>query len=201
MWKLSTQNIFLCPHPKLPALKIESLKHLTRRCWGQNAFCTRILTRYRKIEKGVPHLHPRWHADSGQVRGAAGSSHWSAPSWWAPLLLVVQHHGATSGAAGTWGTTVPLLLTRPAAASSSQPLGPALLIIHRSPSCPPPAGPSWPGPALPESSADENVSASAASFMSTGLDCLALSFKVLSWKSNRNAFQTKLEVEYIWKRE
>ena len=84
-----------------------------------------------------------------QVRGA-GSSHWSAPSWWA-LLLVVQHHGATSGAAGTWGTTVPLLLTRPAAASS-QPLGPAALLIihsHRSPSCPPPAGPSWPGPALP----------------------------------------------------
>ena len=106
---------------------------------------------YREIEKGVPHLHPRWHADSGQVRGAAGSSHWSAPSWWAPLLLVVQHHGATSGAAGTWGTTVPLLLTRPAAASSSQPLGPALLIIHRhrSPSCPPPAGPSWPGWACP----------------------------------------------------
>ena len=188
---------FLCPHPKLPALRIESLKHLTE----DKMFSAHEFWPYREIEKGVPHLHPRWHADSGQVRGAAGSSHWSAPSWWAPLLLVVQHHGATSGGAGTWGTTVPLLLTRPAAASSSQPLGPALLIIHRSPSCPPPTGPSWPGPALPESPPDQNVSAWAASFMSTGLDCLALSFKVLSWKSTRNAFQTKLEVEYIWKRE
>ena len=116
--------------------------------------------------------------------------------------MVVQHHGATSGAAGTWGTTVPLLLTRPAAASSSQPLGPALLIttapplVHHQQALPDLAV-----PALPESPADENVSASAASFMSTGLDCLALSFKVLSWKSTRNAFQTKLEVEYIWKRE
>ena len=145
MWKLSTQNVFLCPHPKLPALRIESLKHLTE----DKMLSAHEFWPYREIEKGVPHLHPRWHADSGQVRGAAGSSHWSAPSWWAPLLLVVQHHGATSGAAGTWGTTVPLLLTRPAAASSSQPLGPALLIIHRSPSCPPPAGPSWPGWACP----------------------------------------------------
>ena len=117
--------------------------------------------------------------------------------------MVVQHHGATSGAAGTWGTTVPLLLTRPAAASSSQPLGPALLIMATAPPLVhhQQALPDLAVPALPESPADENVSASAASFMSTGLDCLALSFKVLSWKSNRNAFQTKLEVEYIWKRE
>ena len=57
----------------------------------------------------------------------------------------------------------------------------------------------WACPAW-DSPADENVSASAASFMSTGFDFLALSFKVLSWKSTRNAFQTKLEVECMEER-
>ena len=53
---------FLCPHPKLPALRIESLKHLTE----DKMLSAHEFWPYREIEKGVPHLHPRWHADSGQ---------------------------------------------------------------------------------------------------------------------------------------
>ena len=54
MWKLSTPPKKLCPHPKLPAPRIESLKHLTRRCWGQNAFCSRILTISRNWKRRPP---------------------------------------------------------------------------------------------------------------------------------------------------
>ena len=136
---------FLCPHPKLPALRIESLKHLTE----DKMLSAHEFWPYREIEKGVPHLHPRWHADSGQVRGAAGSSHWSAPSWWAPLV-VVQHHSGHFWRCGHLGhycaTTANSTGSRQqlsAARSSSPHHG------HRSPSCPPPAGPSWPGCACP----------------------------------------------------
>ena len=154
---------------------------------------------YREIEKGLPHLHPRWHADSGQgcrlislvsaivvsaaLGGAASRSHF----WRCGHL---GHYCATT--ANSTGSRQQLSAARASSPHHPQPPLPLLSTTSR-------PFLTWACPAW-DSPADENVSASAASFMSTGFDFLALSFKVLSWKSTRNAFQTKLEVECMEER-
>ena len=150
-----------------------------------------------KLKKGVPHLHPRWHADSGQgcrlislvsaimVSAAALGCAASRSHFWRCGHL--GHYCATT--ANSTGSRQ--LSAARASSSPPHPQPPLPLLSTTSRPFLTWACPAWDSPA------DENVSASAASFMSTGFDFLALSFKVLSWKSTRNAFQTKLEVEYM----